>query len=242
MDKNEQLVQQVYQAKGDMRAADEFISSYMPFIKAQTAKFLKRPPKEGQDDELSIAMIAFHEAINGYSKTRGAFFSYASIVIKNRLIDYWRSNKKHRGHVSIEENTFEDEEGMTISDTLTDGEDPNENNVISLATREEIEELSKQMADFGLSLTDVAENSPKQNRTLNACRQVLNTAKADSELMDYFLRTGRLPIKKLTERTKVEKKTIERHRKYLAALLLVYSNGYELIRGHLTHLTEGENK
>ena len=32
---------------------------------------------------------------------------------------------------------------------------------------------------------------------------------------------------------------MERHRKYLVALLLIYTNGYEIIRGHLAQVMEG---
>jgi RNA polymerase sigma factor len=31
----------------------------------------------------------------------------------------------------------------------------------------------------------------------------------------------------------VERKTLERHRKYVLAMLLIQTNGYEIIRGHL---------
>ena len=37
----------------------------------------------------------------------------------------------------------------------------------------------------------------------------------------------------------VERKTLERHRRYLVALLLIYTNGYEIIRGHLQQVMEG---
>ena len=80
------IIQQVYAAKGDMREADELIRTYMPFIRTETAKWLKRPPQEGRDDELSIAMIAFHEAVQGYSRVRGSFLKYAALTIKSRLI------------------------------------------------------------------------------------------------------------------------------------------------------------
>ena len=30
-----------------------------------------------------------------------------------------------------------------------------------------------------------------------------------------------------------DRKTMERHRKYLVAILLAFTNGYEIIRGHL---------
>ncbi len=57
-----QIISRVYKAKEDSHAADELISDYMPFIKSETAKFLNRPPEQS-DDELSIAMFAFYEAI-----------------------------------------------------------------------------------------------------------------------------------------------------------------------------------
>ena len=57
--------------------------------------------------------------------------------------------------------------------------------------------------------------------------------------MEEFLRTKRLPITQLSAGSGVEKKTLERHRKYLAALLLIYSNGYEIIRGHLKQVMKG---
>ena len=81
MNNEHNIVSYVYAAKEDTQAADRLIGTYMPFIKTETAKFMKRPPIEGHDDELSIAMIAFHEAIGGYSRTRGAFLKYAAMLI-----------------------------------------------------------------------------------------------------------------------------------------------------------------
>ena len=78
------IVEQVYVAKEDVRAADGLIRAYLPFIKAETAKFLKCPPIEGQDDALSIAMMAFPEASGGYSRIRCPFSNYAAMLIRNR--------------------------------------------------------------------------------------------------------------------------------------------------------------
>lgn len=235
------IVKQVYDAKHDMQLADDFISQYLPFIKGEVTKFLNRPVDEAQDDELSIAMIAFHEAIKAYSKNRGAFLSFASVVMKNRLIDYYRSNKRHKQTISIDatQSSSEDGEDQTIEDTLTDGRNPQSDQLDRQATKEEIKELSQQMAEFDVSLSDVAENSPKQVRTLEACKKVLTYAKANREHIDYLLDRKHLPVKALVDGTGVPKKTIERHRKYLVALLLIYSNGYEMIRGHLSHMSKG---
>ena len=237
MQEEHQIIRQVYEAKEDMAAADSLIREYMPFIKAETAKFLRRPPIEGHDDELSIAMIAFHEAICGYSGSRGAFLSYAALLIKSRLIDYRRKEQRHSRVISLD--TTQGEDDTPISETLTDESNHGEEMITRNATRAEIEELTGQMKEFGISLTDVADNCPRQQRTLEACRRALQYAKENPELMEDFLRTKRLPIARITEGSKVERKTLERHRKYMAALLLIYTNGYEIIRGHLKQVWKG---
>ena len=67
MNDEHKIVEQVYAAKEDVQAADDLIRAYLPFIKAETAKFLKRPPIEGHDDELSIAMKGFLPEICGHA-------------------------------------------------------------------------------------------------------------------------------------------------------------------------------
>lgn len=54
-----EIIRSVAAAQKDTQAADELVRQYLPFIKAETAKFLRRSPVEGQDDELGIAMFAF---------------------------------------------------------------------------------------------------------------------------------------------------------------------------------------
>ena len=90
MEYTHDILAHVAAAQGDMRAADDLVRQYLPFIKSETAKFIHRPPTEGVDDELSIAMFAFHEAVLRYSREKGAFLSFAALNIRNRLIDYIR--------------------------------------------------------------------------------------------------------------------------------------------------------
>ena len=82
----------------------------------------------------------------------------------------------------------------------------------------------------------MADNCPRQSRTLTACRRVLDFARANPELLERVERTGKLPMAELAAGSGVEKKTLERHRKYLVAILLAFTNGYAIIRGHLCQL------
>lgn len=232
MQNEHQIITQVYAAKESMQKADDFIRSYIPFIKKEASKFLSGICTD-QDDEFSIAMIAFHEAIQGYSKNRGSFLNYATMLIKSRLIDYQRKESRHQGHISLHEEI--DDDGTALHERLADEKDHYEESVGLAATKQEIEELSAVMATFDVSLTDVAENSPKQERTLEACKQAIRYAIENPELLDELLHTKKLPLAKLVSGAKVERKTLERHRKYVLAMLLIQTNGYEIIRGHLRH-------
>ena len=238
MNEEHGILEQVYAAKESVQAADQLIGDYLPFIRAETAKFLKRPPEEGRDDELSIAMIAFHEAIGGYAKHRGSFLKYASMLIRSRPIDYARKERRHRQTVSLDAPAA-GEESASLGETLPEERDHPEESAHRQATRQEIEELSRQMESFGVSLSDVADNCPKQQRTLQACRKALAYARENRWLLEELVQGKKLPLAKLSDGSGVERKTLERHRKYLVALLLIYTNGYEIIRGHLAQVMEG---
>lgn len=230
-----QIIAQVYKAKTDGRAADELISSYMPFIKSETAKFLKRPP-DPSDDELSIAMFAFYEAVRSYTKSRGAFLNFAALQIRSRLIDNYRKEKRNKGQISLDSS---DEEQADLLETIPDGHDEYEATEMREATRQEIEELTAQMTDFGVSMTDVADNSQRQSRTMESCRRAIAYARSHPDILEDFLRTKRVPIARLAEGAAVDRKSLERHRRYLVAVLLICTNGYEILRGHIMQVLKG---
>lgn len=234
MQKEHQIIRAVRAAQGDSGKADDLIRSYLPFIRSEATKYLSRLCTD-QDDELSIAMMAFYEAIMGYESARGAFLSYAAMLIRSRLIDYGRKEARHQGILSLEaEQGGEDD--RTLMDTIADSRDHFEESAHREATRQEIGELSRVMASFGVSFSDVADNCPKQERTLNACARAVRYAGEHPALLEELLRTKKLPLAKLVQGSGVERKTLERHRSYILAMLLIQTNGYEIIRGHLCHV------
>ena len=228
------VVQAVYAAKTDTDAADAFVEQYLPFVRSETVKFTHAAIEAGHEDELSIALLAFYEAILSYEQSRGAFFAYAARAIRNRLIDHYRAERRHRGQISLQAEDGGD--GRTFGDTLPDTRDGIAESDLRQASRQEVTEFGAQLAAFGISFSDVADNCPRQARTLAACRRVLDCARAAPALLDRLVQTRRLPVGELVLASGVDKKTIERHRKYLVAILLAFTNGYEIIRGHLCQI------
>ena len=237
MQEGQDIITRVNSAKEDLSLADQLIRDYLPFIRAEASKSISRICTE-QDDEYSIAMLAFYEAIRGYDEAKGAFFGFAALVIRSRILDYIRKEARHAGQVSLD--ASEEEGGLSIRDGLRDERDHIEESIGLEATKKEIEELEKVLNGFGIRFSDVADNSPKQERTLSVCQEVIAYAIRDRQLMKEIERTGKLPILRLAAAVKAEKKTLERHRRYLLAMLLIYTNGYEIIRGHLRHLPAGK--
>ena len=225
------IQQRVQEAKNNDDAIDALIADYLPYIKSEASKVIGHTVTE-QDDEFSIALIGFHDAIKSYSETRGAFLKYASVVIRRRLIDHYRKEKRHTEQISADKPISYGSE-VAVRDTIQN--DLDEYSIIDIrdATRQEIIELTQQLQSFGLSLVDIVDNCPKQDRTLASCHKALVYARSNPELITTMKRTKKLPLASLTLGSGVERKTLERHRKYLMALLLIYSNGYEIIRDHL---------
>ena len=153
-----EIIRSVAAAQKDTQAADELVRQYLPFIKAETAKFLRRSPVEGQDDELGIAMFAFYEAAMAYQSGRGAFLKLAAAAIRNRLIDYQRKELRHAGEISLDQTVDDEESGRPLLETIDSGCDEIADREQLRATQEEIQGFAQELQHYGLKLTDIADN------------------------------------------------------------------------------------
>ena len=69
---------------------------------------------------------------------------------------------------------------------------------------------------------------------------MLDCARARPALLERTADTGRLPMRELAQASGVDKKTMERHRRYLVAILVAFTNGYDVIRGNLCRIGPGK--
>jgi len=163
-----QIVRLVYEAKKSPEAADSLIDQYMNFIQAETVRFTQGAPTQVREDQLSVAMFAFYEAVQGYERGRGAFLPYAAASIRNRLIDYIRKEGRHQGLVSFDAPAGQEDDSHALLEVT-----PDEKNGIQLwnvrtATREELDEFRRNLSEYGISLSDVADNCPPQGMPQSA--------------------------------------------------------------------------
>ncbi|HNZ62930.1 MAG TPA: sigma-70 family RNA polymerase sigma factor [Bacillota bacterium] len=233
MRREQDIAERVCAARQDDELAEELISQYLPFIRAEAARYLGRICTE-QDDELSIAMIAFHDAMKSYQRERGAFIPYASLVIRNRLTDHGRKEQRHRTTVSLD--AAQQDDDLPLSDVIaSEGQDPLQNENLKAAIAEIIE-FKKQLSDYNITLLELTEQTPKQQRSMDICKKALLYILGNGELFHRIIETGKLPLKEIAGCAGLPRKTLERHRKYLIGIMIIFSNGYTLMRGHLKEM------
>ena len=181
------------------------------------------------DDEYAIALRAFCDAVKKFDpNAEVSFESYAKLLIKNRVIDYLRIESRHTGNLSLED---EMENGRDISD-----DSEREQAETQSAAAEEIARLSRVIAPYGITFTELPDASPKHQKTREACAIAIACIIRDPSLISDMRRNHCLPMKNLQEKCDIPRKTLERHRKYIVTATEVCLGDYPVIAEYLKHI------
>lgn len=211
---------------------NEVIERFKPKILYWASNYCKRSLDWSNDDELSIALIAFNEAIDSYEIQKGSsFLTYAKVVVKHKLIDYFKKEYKHR-HLSL---TIENEEDFEFTPAEIILATENYYKELDRRDRaEELQEFQQILIDFGMSLTDLAKNSPKHKDTRRNLNHSAKCLVSDINLVEKLKRTKRIPINELKLKTGLSKKVLETGRKYIIAVsLILLNNEFEHLRSFI---------
>ena len=219
-------------AKTD-EARNAFILRNEKFIIGCATRFTKRFITKS-DDEWSIALIAFSNAIDTYDAEKGNFQSYARLLIERRLTDYIRSQARFSSEHSMEPYVFEgnvdeDSENSAYQMHIARATSTSDENPI----RDEILALNEILASYDISFMELTSCSPKAAKTKNACFQAISYIKQNPSLVEKMRDTRLFPIKNIAENTKVPRKILERHRKYIIAAAEILCNDFPLLQEYI---------
>lgn len=214
----EDIVVQVQ--KGDQQKLNNLLQAYQPFIAKCVSDVCKRYIDPKRDDEFSIGLSAFHDAIQTYKADRGSsFLTFAKLVISRKVIDYIRHIQKYPTAISLDE-TY-DEEYMENPLEIAAVKEQYQVEQDVWYCRQEILEFKEKLADFQLSLEELVEVSPKHRDARESAIRIARIISNDKSLSDYVKYKKKLPIKDLIKKVDVSKKTLERNRKYILAMFIV---------------------
>lgn len=217
---------------GDDSERNVLIQDYKPFIINIVSKEIGRFVSDGDCDELSIGLMAFNEAIDRFDTHRSkSFLSFAERVIKNRLIDFYRKEKKNMETIpisylnevydneNIEERYFTDNSQMEAQDVS-----------------EEMEDFAKELLSFGISLEDLVENSPKHLDTRKKAVKIASEMVKNDILMKKIMDNRKIPISEVERHLNVSRKVIHNNKKYILAVCLILMSKNEIIKSYVDNL------
>lgn len=216
---------------GDEFVLDYLLRTYQPFIAKNVSEVCKRYIDPKRDDEFSIGLSAFNEAIMQYAPERGSFFAFAKLVVKRKVIDYIRYTTKNPTAVSLDESF--DEEQMENPAEISLVKENYKKEQDAWYRKQEIIEYSKKLAEFKITLEELTKVSPKHK---DARESAIHTAKIlynDEELRSFVKTTHKLPIKDLVKLVDVSKKTLERNRKFIVAIFIVLDGEYIFLKEYV---------
>ncbi|UOQ86681.1 RNA polymerase sigma-I factor [Gracilibacillus salinarum] len=217
--------------RGDERLRNEIIKAYQPFIAKCVSEVCKRYIKR-QNDEFSVGMIAFNDAIGMYSREKGAsFLAFAQVIIKRKVIDYIRKEQRQYMYPSLDANDDEELEETPIQ--ISEAKKIFQLEQESWYRKQEIMELSKQLQDYKISFAELTVISPKHRDARESAVSAAKILVDDDTLKEYVLRKKRVPIKKLLKVVPVSKKTLERNRKYILTVFIILTGDYIYLREYL---------
>lgn len=213
---------------GDRQAREDFLAEYKPFILKTANNFCKRSLEWGRDDELSISLIAFNSAIDTFDFDKQVpFLPYSRIVIVNRLKDYFRKESRHQNECPLE-TELEDGKIVSSGEIKTSWEN-HRNRTIEDERQEELEHFEEVLSGYDIGFEDLVEVSPKHRDSRMNLFKVARTISIEKSLFDYLCNKKQLPLKELVEKTGVNRKTLERGRKFIIASALILSRPEEFV-------------
>ena len=199
---------------------NELIEKHMPFIIKSISDVTGRYVSCENDEELSVGLLGFHEAIERYDNEKGHFLSYAKLVIGSRIKNYLKSENKHQ-HSSLEDLL---DKGLEIKDEYLEEKD---DNGILL---EEINKLKNEISSFGFTLEDLANEAPKQQATRINAISLSEKISKEEELTSFMYLKRRLPIKRIVLQFSVTEKVIKRSKKFIISVVIIFDKNLRALR------------
>lgn len=219
--------------EGDGQAREELIAFHRSFVHRTASRVAGRVLDPNNDDEISVALLAFNEAIDKYAARQGAsFLTYAVSVIRHRLLDHFRKEARHRPVRSLQAGEEPDPElaPAEVREAWARYEAEQE----AAQTAHEIDILCAELARYGITLADLAGSSPKHRDTKAVLLRVVRGLLDRPDLVEMFRRTRQLPLKELEQTLGVSRKVLESGRRYIVAVAVVMLHPeLQRIRAHI---------
>ena len=234
----EDLERRALAAKFDREIFDRLAEEEKRFIRKQ-AYYAAGHFVSESDEEWSVALLAFYEAVQAYEESKGNFHSFAAMVIRRRILDHMKKERRRAREIPVGGDTLDsdiDEENVSAMDyeiSERAAERSRGNGPEQTLVQLEIEALGQELNRYGFSFFDLPDCSPKAGKTRVACRKAIRAMLEHPILVQKLEDRRSLPMRDLMEYSGVSKKILDRHRRYIITCALILTGEYPEISEYL---------
>jgi len=200
--------------------ANYLIEKHMPFIIKSISDTTGRYVSCENDEEVSIGLLAFHEAIERFDSDKGHFLSFAKLVISSRIKNYLKSENKHH-HSSFEDLV---DKGLDVKDEYIEQKEENDELI------DEITKFKEEISSFGFSLEDLVSEAPKQQATRINAINLSEQISKDEEFTSFMYEKKRLPIKRIVLKFSVTEKVVKRSKKFIISVVIIIDKNFSILK------------
>lgn len=221
--------------KGDKELREIFIKDYKPFILRCVSKYMSKYIEVENSEEFSVALMAFDKAIDDYNESRGQYFlSFAELVIKRRLCNFLKKERKTQKTFPF--SFFDSEKENPLENALT--EKSVHLNFDRFEAREEILIFNKSLLRFGITLDELIKKTPKHKDSRQMLIKVARIIAENDNLYYKLNKKMLIPMSDLVPLISINPKTVEKNRKYIIAACIAMKSDLDIIKGFLKAYSE----
>ena len=200
------------QVKNQIDLRNQFIHDYTPFVIKHVSELKHAYVCVRNDDEFSIALIAFNEAIDRYEISKGHFLSFARIVIESRLKNYWEKEKHHQhDDISNVEVAAPSDEDLHL----------------------ELIAYENELSYFGLSFEDLSNHMPKHTDTKEAALNIAQEIALNAFIMTQVYIKKSLPVTLVSKSLKIGLKMVKNNKVFILGTSIIFYKKFDKIENWL---------
>jgi RNA polymerase sigma factor len=211
------------EAKLDSVSREVFIKEHIPFVIYTVSSVTGRYISTENDMEYSVGLEALDNAIDAYDGTTSKFETFATTVIKNRVIDFLR--KENRKGYQLSESD--------VMEAIIDESD-------SVDMRMEIAEFSEHLKAFGLTFDDLVDVSPKHVDSRKRAIRLGVGISEEENLMTYIYKELKLPVSNIVKLFKESRRFVYLNNKYILSIAIIFDKDYSIIKEWIGDVIRGD--
>lgn len=226
-EKTETLENKIERMKLDAVSLErnQLIEMYRPFIAKQVSLAIGRYLRSEHEDAFMIGMEAFNEAIDKYNPDKGSFVNFASQVIKSRVIDYLRREKRYVSHEIPEEPSHYVFTQSVSPSTIDESEFDD--------VKAEIERFKHELMYYGITIPSLVQSAPKHTKTRSDMIHLGQRITTNEAIMTTIKSKRHLPMLEITLKFGTTKKVLKSHRDFILACVIIFSEKLTTLMSYL---------